>query len=477
MEVIQIENFSFAYPHHDAIFGPLNLSVEEGSFVLLVGNTGSGKTTLMRCLKQEIAPVGEKRGSLRVFGEEPTAGVAQTSVGYVFQNPETQIVCDTVWHELAFGLESVGCPASVMRRRVAEVANFFGIANWVDAQTDELSGGQKQLVNLASVLALRPRLLLLDEPTAQLDPVAARNFLHELFRVNRELGITVVVATHEPELAADYATRAIALREGQLIECDVAHYAHKTPLDAAFAAASSALPTSKEVLSARDIYVRYSRDAACVLRGLDISLRKGSIHALVGGNGCGKSTLLGTIAGTLKPARGKLQNSCASSQALLSQDPKALFVCDTVLEELQEWQQGARYSNQDIHDMLQRFSLLEAQDRHPYDLSGGQQQLLAFAKVLLVQPHLLLLDEPTKGLDTQAKLELARILKQEQAKGTSILMSTHDLSFTLALADTVSMLFDGQIVCTQATQKFFCDNLFYRPLMNDFLEAWTELAQ
>ena len=220
MDAVRAQGFAFTYPDAPArTFGPLDWRVAEGSFTLLLGATGCGKTTLLRCLKPTLAPAGAQEGALEVLGRAPAAfGAAEgaAQVGYVAQNPENQLVCDTVWHELAFGLENVGLGQDAMRRRVAEVAHFFGIEPWFRASVADLSGGQQQMVNLAAVLALQPRLLVLDEPTAQLDPVAEKNFLHALFRVNRELGITVVMATHAPEATAPYATDLVELANGQV---------------------------------------------------------------------------------------------------------------------------------------------------------------------------------------------------------------------------------------------------------------------
>lgn len=218
MPAIEVRSLSFAYPDADAaVLEGLDWSVSQGAFALLVGGTGSGKSTLLSLLKPEIAPAGTRSGELRVLGE-PVADMdvraSVERVGYVFQDPENQIVCETVWHEMAFGLENLGLARDEMRRRVAETSYFFGLEDWLHRDTDTLSGGRKQLLSLAAVLALRPRVLLLDEPTSQLDPVAEKNFLHALFRVNRELGCTVVVATHQPRPMLEYATRAYRIEGG-----------------------------------------------------------------------------------------------------------------------------------------------------------------------------------------------------------------------------------------------------------------------
>ena len=222
MPAIEVRSLSFAYPDADAaVLEGLDWSVPQGAFALLVGGTGSGKSTLLSLLKPEIAPAGERTGELLVLGENVADMDVRASaerVGYVFQDPENQIVCETVWHEMAFGLENLGLARDEMRRRVAETSYFFGLEDWLHRDTDTLSGGRKQLLSLAAVLTLRPRVLLLDEPTSQLDPVAEKNFLHALFRVNRELGCTVVVATHQPRPMLEYATCAYRIEDGRVRE-------------------------------------------------------------------------------------------------------------------------------------------------------------------------------------------------------------------------------------------------------------------
>ena len=232
---IEVRGLSFTYPGAEApVLDELDWSVPQGAFALLVGGTGSGKSTLLSLLKPEIAPTGACSGELRVLGEG-VAGmdvrVSAERVGYVFQDPDNQIVCETVWHEMAVGLENLGMPRDEMRRRVAETSYFFGLEDWLHRDTDTLSGGRKQLLSLAAVLALRPRVLLLDEPTSQLDPVAEKNFLHALFRVNRELGCTVVVATHQPRPMLEYATCAYRIEDGRVCEVsDIASLGHREGL-------------------------------------------------------------------------------------------------------------------------------------------------------------------------------------------------------------------------------------------------------
>lgn len=496
---LELKGLSFTHAGAtEEVLRGVDLDVARGSFALLVGDTGSGKSTMLSLVKPQIAPAGSKQGSVRVFGrnvEDLSNEESARTVGFVFQDPDNQIVCDSVWHEMAFGLENLGVPAAEMRRRVAEAGYFFGMGDWFHSPTDALSGGRKQLLALASTLVMQPRLLLLDEPTAQLDPIATKNFLHALFRVNRELGCTVVVATHTPDLMADYATCAYELRDGSVREIeDLAELKKGCDLEGvcgrrqgrsgsvsdapAESMADIERPagqrrggsllsgvrtgfSSAPAVDARGVWARYERDADWVLRGLDISVATGEVHALVGGNGSGKSTLLALMAGVRRVNRGALR-VIPTKRALLPQDPKALFACECVEDELMEWTGIGAYGAAEAQAMLSRLDLASCAERHPYDLSGGQRQLLALGKVLLVGPQLLLLDEPTKGLDRTARKEVARLVDEVRRGGATIVMATHDLEFASAVADRMSLLFDGEVACTEPVDEFFRNNLFYR---------------
>lgn len=457
------DDVTFRYPgsHGDVLSG-VSMAVPAGAFALLVGGTGSGKSTLLSLAKPQIAPAGDRAGQVRVFGRpvDDLDGAAACEVGYVFQDPDNQIVCDSVWHEMAFGLENLGTPQGEMRRRVAEASYFFGMGPWFHSDTDALSGGRKQLLALASTLVMQPRVLLLDEPTAQLDPIAARNFLHALFRVNRELGCTVVVATHEPELMADYATCAFELVDGAVrpVE-DLGRFKCEAALAERGALCDANAPAA---VSARGAWFRYGRDDDWVLRGLDLEVRQGEVHALVGGNGCGKSTLLALIADTRRAQRGEVR-SAISAKAMLPQDPKALFAEERVDEELMEWAHIGGYGADEVQAMMGELGVADRADLHPYDLSGGQRQMLALGKLLLVHPRLLLLDEPTKGLDRTARERVAGMIEAARRDGVTVIVSTHDLAFVRRVADRVSLMFDGELACTEPVGEFFRNNLFYRP--------------
>ncbi|MBY4797736.1 ATP-binding cassette domain-containing protein [Collinsella sp. AGMB00827] len=530
--MIQINQLSFTYAGtHAPLLHDLSWEIDDGAFCLLTGSTGSGKSTLLSLIKPEIAPRGMREGSILVAGRETAQLSVEESarlIGYVAQSPENQIVCERVWHELAFGLENLGTPPDEMRRRVAEVSYLFGMESWIRSETASLSGGRKQLVALASALALQPSVLLLDEPTAQLDPIAEKNFLHALFRINRELGCTVVVATHRPAPMVDYATCAWELKSGRVRKIEDLEVLRRREslLEAsgrsvsgagagAFAVArnvrasgerasadggsmsadvpsrqrSNRAPTGVQAcirdesshavrgagqvgsyaVEVRDVWFRYERLAPWVLRGLcliveagDVPARLGCIHAVVGGNGCGKSTLLAIMAGVHRLRRGSVRRGSRAC-ALLPQDPRALFAKDTALSELMEWSDQAGYSEHDAKVILAQLGLSASHKVHPLDLSGGQRQLLALGKLLLLHPKLLLLDEPTKGLDLASRRLIAGALKRATAEGASVILATHDLDFVSQVADVVSMMFDGEIASTSLGEEFFRTNVYYRP--------------
>lgn len=463
---IEVRGLSFAYPGAETpVLDGLDWCVPQGAFALLVGGTGSGKSTLLSLLKPEISPTGECAGELRVLGESVTSMDVRASaerVGYVFQDPVNQIVCETVWHEMAFGLENLGMSRDEMRRRVAETSYFFGMEDWLHRDTDTLSGGRKQLLSLAAVLALRPRVLLLDEPTSQLDPVAEKNFLHALFRVSRELGCTVIVATHQPRPMLEYATRAYRIEDGRVREVpDLTSLGGREGLLALDSCQPAQGATTGAVAAIREGWFRYDRASGWVLRGLDVAFSAGTVHAIVGGNGCGKSTMLSVLAKTAKLQRGRIVRGAASA-ALLPQNPKALLVAETVRDELMEWASTCGYDEAAAHERAAQLGLDGLDARHPYDLSGGQRQLLALAKLLLIGPELLLLDEPTKGLDLESRRIIARALREHAQAGGTVIMATHDLDFAEQVSDDVAMMFDGEIACMEPPVDFFADDVFYR---------------
>ena len=520
MPHIHIENLSFAYPNATTpVLQNINLTIKQGEYIALCGQSGSGKTTLLRHLKSVLTPHGERTGSILLDDiplEDVPALTQASKIGYVMQNPQEQPVTAKVWHELSFGLENIGCDTATIRTRVAEMACYFGIADWFHKDISTLSGGQQQLLNLASIMAMQPDILILDEPTSQLDPLAASDFLNTVRKINLELGTTVIITEHRLEDILPSADRVLVLDQGRISALDTPKavgallWEEKNPM-------FSAMPTPMQVfyqtgatgqcpltvregrswlgnslpqtptcvqlpapnpfeqaataLEIKDIWFRYTRDGHDILRGASLSVSSGSIHAIVGGNGAGKSTFLKAICGNCKPYRGKItvfgnnvkaykgSSLFQNCLAMLPQDPKSLFVKDTVLEDLQE-------VSKDITQACDVCQISHLLDRHPYDLSGGEQQRVALAKVLLTNPKLLLLDEPTKGMDCFFKEAFAEILCKLKEQGVTILLVSHDVEFCAKYADFVSMFFDGQALTTHTPASFFGGNSFYTTAAN-----------
>ena len=520
MAHFEIKNLTFSYAAAKGKHSLENVSltIEQGEFLVLCGKSGSGKSTLLRQLKTVLTPNGKRTGEI-LFRGVPLKQVSDREqsekIGFVMQNPDDQIVTDKVWHELAFGLESLGCDQKTMRGRVAEMACYFGIQDWFHRDVATLSGGQKQLLNLASIMAMQPEVLILDEPTSQLDPIAASDFLNTVRKINTELGTTVIITEHRLEDIFPYADRAVVMEKGRVIADDTPgkvgqllfeqanpmFAAMPTPVRVYYGAggtgespltvrqgrswlsrrfpnrpekdAIAAPPLPEEVkdpaLVLKELWFRYEKDSPDILRGVSAEIPSGSLYAILGGNGAGKSTTLKAISGICRPYRGKVTlfgkpvDKYKSSElfhgclAMLPQDPKSLFVKKTVREDLSEMTRD-KSSIERIAALCQITELL---DSHPYDLSGGEQQRAALAKVLLTNPRLLLLDEPTKGIDSFFKETFAGILADLKKQGITIVMVSHDVEFCARYADVVSMFFDGQILTTDTPRRFFGSNSFY----------------
>ena len=600
MALFAFEELTFRYPEapRDAL-RDVSVAIEPGQFVLVCGQSGCGKTTLLRQFKSALAPHGNQSGRV-LFDGVPLADVPEREqvarIGFVMQDPDAQIVTDKVWHELAFVLESLGCDERTMRLRVAEMASYFGIQHWFHKNVGELSGGQIQLLNLASVMAARPDVLVLDEPTSQLDPIAASDFLATVHRINRELGTTVVMSEHRLEEVYGLTDRVVVLEEGRVVADGepraVAGQLHRagSPMALALPAAARiawgvegrpgrrsgegapcsnsievqgssratdvsvctsmncartpsplrrpyssiveegvalqveapltvregrawladevaafpphrwALPAGEACDSAstraavelRGVWFRYERDGADVLRGTTLTVPEGSLFAVVGGNGTGKSTMLRAICGVARPYRGKITvlgrrlkdwkraELFRGGVAMLSQDPLNLMVKKTVRGDLEEMLDGrgltAGQRTAAVREVAALTDIVPLLDAHPFDLSGGEVQRAALAKVLLNEPRLLLLDEPTKGLDAFFKEKLAALLRSLTARGTTVLMVSHDIEFCASYADRCALFFDGDAVTTNPPRRFFASNSFYTTAANRISRGLFENA-
>ncbi|HWQ42236.1 MAG TPA: ATP-binding cassette domain-containing protein [Desulfosporosinus sp.] len=536
MAFLQIENLSFSYPDtQERVLDSVNLEINEGEFILVCGVSGCGKTTLLRHIKREISPHGIKTGLVSYCGKDIGTleqKVAASEIGFVMQNPDNQIVTDTVWHELAFGLENMGLSTSEIRRKVAEMASFFGIDGWFRKSVDELSGGQKQLLNLASIMVMQPKVLILDEPTAQLDPIAAQDFLTTIAKINRELATTVILTEHRLEEVFLMADKIVVMENGRVICFDtpektaelLANRNVKYPMFKGLPSAiriysgirlgdcplsvregrkwidqymipaetvfinklTNHMPKQKQqhqpVIEAKELWFKYSREGKDILRGFSLTAYSGEMLCVLGGNGTGKTTMLGVISGLLKQYRGKVvlngkkmeafkaKELYQNNLAMLPQNPKALFVCDTVLGDLEEAAEMLRLnkdiSRREIDRVADQFNIARFYQRHPYDLSGGEQQKVALAKLILLKPKIVFLDEPTKGLDAESKEGLGEILKTLCRQEVAIVAVTHDIEFAAEYADRCAMMFDGDIVSEGKPGQFFAGNNFYTTAAN-----------
>ncbi|MDR0883259.1 MAG: ATP-binding cassette domain-containing protein [Oscillospiraceae bacterium] len=527
-DCLTLRDYAFTYPNRaEPALRGVSLSVKQGEFVAICGASGCGKTTLLRQLKPSLTPHGIRTGSIAFMGAplaELPAWDAAAKIGFVQQNPESQIVTDKVWHELAFGLESLGLSTPTIRLRVAEIAAFFGIQEWFHKSVADLSGGQKQLLSLAGIMAMQPELLILDEPTSQLDPIAAAEFLAAVGKINRELGVTVLLTEHRLEEVFPLCSRAVVMDVGRIVCADTPQAvgaalrarghemfcAMPTPMRV-WAGVESPLPCPVTVREGREwldrcavqspapepappvrdgtpaaeldeVWFKYEKDAPDVLRGLSFAAYAGEITALMGGNGAGKSTTLSLIAGLRRPYRGKVQihgtdmKDIPAAQrydkrlAVLPQNPAALFTAKTVQEDLLDMLSDFKYGKEEKQQKLRRVARLcqitQLLSAHPYDLSGGEQQRAALAKVLLLEPTILLLDEPTKGLDAKFKQTFAGILRALTSAGVAVIMVSHDIEFCAAYADRCALVFDGGIVAEKPARAFFSGNSFYTSAAN-----------
>ncbi|WP_440961419.1 ABC transporter ATP-binding protein [Paenibacillus nitricinens] len=541
MEIYRIEELSFAFPEQEQMaLSNINLSIASGDFITVCGKSGCGKSTLLRQLKTILTPHGKRQGAIYYKGqpvEEIDQRTQAAEIGYVLQSPDNQIVTDKVWHELAFGLESLGYDNSTIRLRVAEMASFFGIQTWFHKSVTELSGGQKQLLNLAAIMAMHPSVLILDEPTSQLDPIAASDFLETVKKINRELGTTVIMTEHRLEDVLPLTDRLIVLNEGVVIADDTpqkvgealsklnhpmflsmpspmqiyagvendlawpvtvkegrqwldAFLEDKTPATMVVAQSSSKVD-GPVVIKFKDVWFKYDKNGPDIIKDLSFEVKQGQFYCIVGGNGTGKTSTLSLMSGILQPYRGKVliggknpakinaKELFTNNLGILPQNPQTLFVKKTVELDLYEMLSQLPLTKEEkvakVEAVVKFAELEHLLSMHPYDLSGGEQQRAALAKVLLLEPKILLLDEPTKGLDGPFKEKLALFLQKLNAEGITIVMVSHDVEFCAKYAEVCAMFFDGSIITTNEAQKFFAGNSFYTTAANRMARhVWSE---
>lgn len=564
MGLLEIKEYSFAYPQRDEMtLERINIEIEKGEFVLLCGVSGCGKSTLLRQLKTILRPHGQIQGSIRFGGkilDELDAREQSARIGYVMQDPDAQLVTDKVWHELAFGLESLGFDQQTIRIRVAEMASYFGIQTWFHKGVEELSGGQKQILNLASIMVMHPQILILDEPTSQLDPIAANEFLETVYKINRELGTTVLMTEHRMQEVFHLADRIIVMdggkvlidagaqetakqlfalqhpmfqaipiptqiyleveadkneaecqneqipltiREGrtylenrlEALDADSVHNA--VIYDQKKAAKKAAVQERKVMLDIDEVWFRYEKNAPDIVKGASLKIYEGELYCLLGGNGTGKSTLLSTMCRMRRPYRGKITLNGKNLQkysgrelyqaylGVVPQNPQSLFVKKNVRLELFEMIGGPKERMSEefpidmekarvVEEIARLVHLEHRMESHPFDLSGGEQQRLALAKILLLRPKVLLMDEPTKGMDSLLKQEFAQILNTLREHGVTIFMVSHDIEFCAEYADRCGMFFDGSVVSDDVPKHFFACNSFYTTAANRMARAFDK---
>lgn len=520
MEILSIKDLTFSYPNKENFaLQNVNLSINSGDFVVVCGQSGSGKTTLLRMLKKEIAPHGEKQGAVYYKGEDVEKlddKISAQKIGFVFQKPDQQIVTDKVWHELAFGLESLGYDSDYIRLRVGEMANYFGITSLFRKKTTELSGGQKQLMNLASVMAMSPDVIILDEPTSQLDPITANDFITTLKKINDELGLTVIIIEHRLQEVFPIADKVAVMEDGKVICYDtprnVCENLSNHPMSQGFPSAvriwqksgskgecpltvkegrnfinlnfserklplRNTIPNTEDIITLKDVFFRYEKGGNDILSGTNLSIKKGEHFCILGGNGSGKTTTLKILAGLLKPYRGKviIDNNKMTKKttadfnrlgvAMLPQNPESVFLKSRVIDDYTELCKIKGIEKSDYEDKInsvaEKLGIKDLLENHPYDLSGGEIQKCALGKVLISEPKILLLDEPTKGVDAYSKLSLSKILQEIKSDGVTIITVTHDVEFASIVADRCGLFFDGEVLSSLVPQEFFSKNNFY----------------
>ena len=596
MALIEFNNFSFAYMNSDGSesqvksLDNINLEIDYGDFVLLCGPSGCGKTTLLTNLKKELMPAGRRSGEIKFNGKriiDMDEISSACDIGYLFQNPDSQIVTDTVIQEIAFPLENIGLPTEEIRNRISEIVAFFGINDILHKNVNELSGGQKQLVNLCSLLVLRPHVLLLDEPMSQLDPIASYEFLSIVRRLNEEFSITVIMSEHKADSIFPFIDKAVFLKDGKIEFVDNAHNICSEVIDdeifenylpavtKIYNSLSVKYPsliklntplsiregrrclntihddlikisnddvdsinlnhdnlhiTNKKyhsqeksgildkislggnknaLINMNGIYFAYEK-GNLILKNVDFELEKGDFVSLIGGNGVGKSTFLQLLVGILKPIKGKVKYKKGIKRAYVHQNPMIHFSKDNVKEEFLEsileskllqnnsvgfnketYDDLLKMSNEEFiesdvlnglefdsiefkfKELIEFFDICDLIDKHPYDCSGGEQQKIVIVKALLQNADVLVLDEPTKGLDPISSKNLANILNSLRDNGITILMTSHDLDFVANNCKRCLMLFDKDIQIDDDPKVIFAENNFYTTFVNRMVKDYV----
>jgi len=516
--MIRFQDVTYAYPDsHTPVLRNLSLEVEEGEFVLLIGASGAGKSTLLRCLNGLVPHFygGTFRGKVNVAGHDPLADGPRgmsTLVGFVLQDPESQFVVDSVEDELAFAMENHNLEQAIMRKRVEEVLDQLNIAHLRHRRINTLSGGEKQRVAIGAVLTLEPKVLVLDEPTSQLDPQAAEEVLTTLQKLNADLGLTIILSEHRLERVVQYADRILylpgngrtplmgkpdeVLMKVELIPplISLARELEWQPLPLTikkgrkFARHLELLPAGlqpsgdehrdsarRRIISIQNLWFSYNGHEA--LRGVNLSVGQGEFVALMGRNGSGKTTLLKHLVGLLRPQEGQIElwgedikgkgtEDIARRVGYVPQNPGSLLFADTLREELDFTRRSHGLETGNYEELLRSLHLEQYADTYPRDLSSGERQRTAMAAILVAEPEIILLDEPTRGLDYYQKRTLIDILSGMQAEGKTIIMSTHDVELVAQGADRVVILGEGQVVVDGPARKVMSKSMVFSSQIN-----------
>lgn len=548
MKSVEIESLTYTYPQAEKpALSQVSLEIEEGEFVLLIGGSGSGKSTLLRVLKGLIPNFhgGKLSGNVRIEGlmaSQLSAKDWASKIGLVFQNPEDQVVMSRVEDELAFGLENIGMDQLTMQRRLLEVSDALGLNELLEASTATLSGGQLQKTAMASILVMQPHILLMDEPTSQLDPFAGEDILSLAKRLNEDNGMTIILAEQRLERCIHLADRVIYMENGKIVlntvniqealnylaqhDCPAIHPLGKVFSNTKTPCAEIPLtvksgrrllrtlgiknqenkeqvpsgqkqgffkkktPTNEEtpsVLSVDNIHFAYP-EGPKRLNGVSFQLKPASFTVLMGENGAGKSTLFKLIVGLLKPTSGKVSWDSSLNNGVLkttetgrigylSQCPNDYLFSETVAAEIQfTLTQKGLVMDEHVKALLSHLGLEPFLQRHPRDLSAGERQKVALASVMASSPDLLLLDEPTRGLDYHAKESLGKYLLKLTEEGLTVLMITHDVEFAAEYAQDVLLMTKGRIIAQGKKSALLTDSIFYASQVSKLFAVFEHSA-
>lgn len=531
MELIKFKEYNFSYPSKK-ILNNINLTINQGDFVLICGPSGCGKTTLLMNLKNEIRPKGDESGEI-LYNNENIRKLDKLSsaseIGFLFQNPENQFVCDTVIQELSFGLENLGIPTDEIRARIAEMTTFFGLNHLLHENIENLSGGQKQLINLCSLLILKPKLLILDEPTSQLDPIASHDFLTILRRLNEEFAITIIMTEHRIDNVFPLTNKVVFIENGSIKEVskpnEIPQNNWNHPIFSNYLPSTSLvhllfkqyypffetddIPLSikdglndmynlnqqltrngtdllkeyehlnkgsmeteninKTILKCKNLWFSYDGENI-ITKNVSFEVKKGEFISIIGGNGSGKSTLMQLLTKIQKPLKGKVKYDKDISISYVHQNPMVHLEQETVALELNI--ENIENINENTLKLIKFFKIEDLLTNHPYDCSGGEQQKIVIVKALLNNPDILFLDEPTKGLDPMFKEELAGKFKELQKNGLTIIMITHDIDFASDYSERTLFLFDGNIQIDTDPKELFYENKFYTTFTNRMVKNY-----